>query len=45
MEIVQNTIEKEIKIYYVSAVEEILKEKRVIMIKNKNFKKNNSMIQ
>jgi hypothetical protein len=45
MEFVQNTIKKGIKIYYVSVVEEILKEKRVIMIKNKNFKKNNSMIQ
>jgi len=45
MEFVQNIREKGIKIYYVVVVDEIYKEIRITMIKNKNFRKNNGMIK
>ena len=45
MEFVQNTREKGIKTYYAVVVDEIYKEIRITMIKNKNFRKNNGMIQ
>ncbi len=44
MEFAQNTREKGIKTYYAVVVDEIYKEIRIIMIKNKNFWKNNFMI-
>ena len=45
MELVQNTIEKWIKTYYAVGVEEINKNKRIIVIKNEKINFNNIVIQ